>query len=132
MAESKPFSVIVHPYPSRGVRHACVYELGSSSARNALVFVGGLGDGPQTVPYIRTVAAKIEAATGLSYSVFEVRIRSSFTGFSWNSLANDVEDISDAVKYLRSIGKEKIVLMGHSTGSQVGTNSTGSISIYPL
>lgn len=121
MAESKPFPVTVHPYPSRGVRHACLYELGSSSARNALLFVGGLGDGPHTVPYIRTVAARAEAATGLSYSVFEARIRSSFSGFGWNSLANDVEDISDAVKYLRSIGKDKIVLMGHSTGCQVGT-----------
>lgn len=118
MAESKPFSVTVHPYPSKGVRHACVYELGSSSARNALVFTGGLGDGPHTVPYIRTVASKIEAAEGLSYSVFEMRIRSSFSGFGWNCLANDVEDISAAVKYLRGFGKEKIVLMGHSTGSQ--------------
>lgn len=123
MAESKPFPVTVHPYPSRAVRDACLYELGSSSACNALLFVGGLGDGPHTVPYIRKVAAKAGAATGLSYSVFETRIRSSFSGFGWNSLANDVEDISDAVKYLRSIGKDKIVLMGHSTGSQVGTAS---------
>ncbi|KUI64959.1 UPF0613 protein PB24D3.06c [Cytospora mali] len=118
MADSKPFSVTVHPYPSKGVRHACLYELGSSSARNALVFIGGLGDGPHTVPYIKTVAAKIEATQGLSYSVFEIRIRSSFSGFGWSSLTNDVEDISDAVKYLRGIGKEKVVLMGHSTGSQ--------------
>lgn len=124
MADSKPFSVKVHPYPSKEVRQACAYELGSSSSRNALLFVGGLGDGPHTVPYIRTVAAKIEATTSLSYSVFEIRIRSSFSGFGWTSLANDVEDISAAVKYLRSIGKEKIVLMGHSTGSQVRTNSS--------
>lgn len=115
---SKPFSVTVHPYPSK-VKHACAYELGSSQARNALIFVGGLGDGPHTVPYIRTVAAKIEADTGLSYSVFEIRIRSSFCGFGWNNLAKDVQDISSLVKYLRGIGKEKVVLMGHSTGSQV-------------
>ncbi|KAI3394082.1 hypothetical protein diail_3258 [Diaporthe ilicicola] len=113
-----PFSVTVHPYPSPKVKHACAYELGSSSARNALVFVGGLGDGPHTVPYIRTVASKIEADTGLSYSVFELRIRSSFCGFGWNNLAKDVQDISALVKYLRGIGKEKVVLMGHSTGSQ--------------
>ncbi|KAK7742136.1 hypothetical protein SLS53_004722 [Cytospora paraplurivora] len=118
MADSKPFPVTVHPYTSKVFRNAALYELGSSSARNTLLFVGGLGDGPHTVPYIRTVAAKIEAAEDLSYSVFEIRIRSSFSGFGWNSLANDVEDISAAVKYLRSIGKEKVVLMGHSTGSQ--------------
>lgn len=119
MADSKPFPVTVHPYTSKVFRNAALYELGSSSARNTLLFVGGLGDGPHTVPYIRTVAAKIEAADDLSYSVFEIRIRSSFSGFGWNSLATDVEDISAAVKYLRSIGKEKVVLMGHSTGSQV-------------
>lgn len=123
MADSnnKPFPVTVHPYPSTGVKHACAYELGlgPSSARNALVFIGGLTDGPQTVPYIRTVAAKIEATTGLSYSVFEIRIRSSFSAFGWSSLAEDVEDISAVVKYLRSIGKEKVVLLGHSTGCQV-------------
>lgn len=113
-----PFSVTVHPYPSK-VKHACAYELGSSPARNALIFVGGLGDGPHTVPYIRAVAAKIAADPDLSYSVFEIRIRSSFCGFGWNNLAKDVQDISSLVKYLRGIGKEKVVLMGHSTGSQV-------------
>lgn len=121
MAEikAKSFKVTVHPYPSKGVKHACAYELGSTSASNALVFIGGLTDGPHTVPYIRTVAAKIEAASGLSYSVFEIRIRSSFDGFGWSSLAEDVEDISALVKYLRGMGREKVVLMGHSTGSQV-------------
>lgn len=116
-----PFPVTVHPYPSK-VKHACAYELGSSQARNALIFVGGLGDGPHTVPYIRAVAAKIAADTGLSYSVFEIRLRSSFCGFGWNNLAKDVQDISSLVKYLRGIGKEKVVLMGHSTGSQVCTS----------
>lgn len=112
-----PFTVTVHPYASK-VKHACAYELGSP-AKNALVFIGGLTDGPHTVPYIRTVAAKIEAADDIDYSVFEIRIHSSFDGFGWGSLAQDVEDISAVVKYLRSIGKEKIVLMGHSTGCQV-------------
>ncbi|KAF3769921.1 DUF1749-domain-containing protein [Cryphonectria parasitica EP155] len=117
-SQAAPFSVRVHPYESRGVKHAHAYELGSSSAQNALIFVGGLMDGPHTVPYIRTVAEKIESTTGLNYSVFEIRIRSSFSGFGWASLADDVEDISALVKYLRSIGKEKVVLMGHSTGCQ--------------
>lgn len=112
-----PFTVKVHPYASK-VKHACAYELGLP-AKNALVFIGGLTDGPQTVPYIRTIAARIQTAANIKYSVFEIRIRSSFDGFGWGSLAQDVEDISAVVKYLRSIGKEKIVLMGHSTGSQV-------------
>lgn len=76
-------------------------------------------DGPHTVPYVRKLAAELESTSGLSYSVFEVRIRSSFSGFGWGSLSEDVEDISAAVKYLRGIGKENVVVMGHSTGCQV-------------
>ena len=40
-------------------------------------------------------------------------------GFGTSSLAEDVEDISALVEYLRSIGKKKIILHGHSTGCQV-------------
>ncbi|ODA81222.1 hypothetical protein RJ55_04186 [Drechmeria coniospora] len=94
--------------------------MGEPSSRNALIFIGGLGDGPHTTPYIRTVARHLqsEASKALCYSVFEIRLRSSFIGFGTRSLKEDVEDISAFVKYLRGIGKEKIVLFGHSTGCQ--------------
>ncbi|OAA38594.1 Esterase/lipase superfamily protein [Metarhizium rileyi] len=118
MASHNAFSVIVHPHssPNRG---ACAYEVGYPKSRNALVFIGGLGDGPHTVPYIRTVAKHLET-TGreLDYSVFELRLRSSFIGFGTSSLSNDVDDIAALVKYLRGLGREKIVLFGHSTGCQ--------------
>lgn len=120
MASTNPFPVTVHPYksPTRG---ACAYELGTNVAsKNAIIFIGGLGDGPHTVAYIRTVARHLETAgKELEYSVFEIRLRSSFIGFGTTSLTNDVEDIAALVKYLRGLGKEKIVLFGHSTGSQV-------------
>ncbi|QPH12675.1 hypothetical protein C2857_004945 [Epichloe festucae Fl1] len=122
MASVTPFTVTVHPYesPTPG---ACAYELGSNAAsrksRNAVIFIGGLGDGPHTVPYIRTVARHLET-TGkeLAYSIFEVRLRSAFIGFGTSSLKKDVDDIAALVKYLRGLGKEKIVLFGHSTGCQ--------------
>ncbi|KAG6000047.1 hypothetical protein E4U43_001726 [Claviceps pusilla] len=120
MASNGPFTVTVHPYksPTRG---ACAYELGTHVAstinKNAIIFIGGLGDGPHTVPYIRTVARYLETAgKELAYSVFEIRLRSSFIGFGTSSLKKDVEDIAALVKYLRGLGKEKIVLFGHSTG----------------
>ncbi|KFH41779.1 hypothetical protein ACRE_075000 [Hapsidospora chrysogenum ATCC 11550] len=117
-ATGEPFPVTVHPFPSpkRGGSHA--YELGNTSAKNAVVFIGGLTDGPHTTPYIRTVAKHLENSSSLDYSVFEIRMRSSFIGFGTSSLANDVEDISALVKYLRGRGKERIVLFGHSTGCQ--------------
>ncbi|KND92338.1 hypothetical protein TOPH_03102 [Tolypocladium ophioglossoides CBS 100239] len=112
-----PFPVLAHPYrsPNRGT---CAYEIGNTSSRNAVIFVGGLKDGPHTTPYIRTVAKQLEAASDLSYSVFEIRLRSSFIGFGTSSLKEDVDDISALVKYLRTLSREKIVLFGHSTGCQ--------------
>ncbi|KAG5922874.1 hypothetical protein E4U42_005187 [Claviceps africana] len=124
MVSNVPFSVTVHPYdsPTRG---ACAYEYepgthaASTINRNAVIFIGGLGDGPHTVPYVRAVARYLETAgKKLAYSVFEIRLRSSFVGFGTSSLKNDVEDIAALVRYLRGLGKEKIVLFGHSTGCQ--------------
>lgn len=118
MATNRTFSVTVHPYKSP-TRASCAYEQGDTLSLNALVFIGGLTDGPHTVSYIRTLAKALEERRDLSYSVFEIRMRSSFQGFGTSSLLNDVEDISSLVKYLRSIGRKKIILMGHSTGTQV-------------
>ncbi|KAI1777519.1 DUF1749-domain-containing protein [Hypoxylon cercidicola] len=117
MSPSGTFTTTVHPFESP-TPHACAYEVGLANATNALVFIGGLGDGPHTVPYPRAIAKRLEAEPDLSYSVFEFRLTSSFTGFGFARLADDVADISALVKYLRSIGKQRVVLLGHSTGSQ--------------
>lgn len=129
MPSTKPFPTIVHPFDSPA-GNACAYESGLSDARNSLVFIGGLFDGPNTVPYPRAIARRLESHPELSYSVFEFRLRSSFTGFGFQRLADDVEDTSALVKYLRSIGKEKVVLIGHSTGCQVFTLSFSLYIIY--
>ncbi|KAM5345372.1 hypothetical protein ACJ41O_011234 [Fusarium nematophilum] len=117
MAPSGPFSVVVHPFDSP-TRASCAYEIGPTAARNAIIFIGGLTDGPHTIPYTRLLAQELENAKELSYSCFEIRMRSSFTGFGTSSLSNDAEDISALVKYLRGTGKERIVLFGSSTGCQ--------------
>lgn len=118
MDSSGPFPLLAHPYRSP-IGGTCAYEMGNTASKNALVFIGGLKDGPHTTPYIRTVARRLEKTPELNFSVFETRLRSSFDGFGRSSLANDVQDISALVKYLRSIGREKIILFGHSTGCQV-------------
>ncbi|KAI1131543.1 hypothetical protein F5Y10DRAFT_233504 [Nemania abortiva] len=117
MSPPNTFTTTVHPFPSP-TSHACAYEIGPQNAKNALVFIGGLGDGPHTVPYPRAIAKRLEETSGLSYSVFEFRLKSSFNGFGFARLADDVADIAALVKYLRGIGKGRIVLMGHSTGCQ--------------
>ncbi|KOS18980.1 UPF0613 protein [Escovopsis weberi] len=112
-----PFAVLAHPYRSP-TRASCAYETGNTSSKNAIIFIGGLRDGPHTIPYIRSISRRLEEETDLSYSVFEIRMRSSFEGFGISTLQDDVQDISALVKYLRSMGREKIVLFGHSTGCQ--------------
>lgn len=112
-ASSAPFQVTVHPFPSP-TNGACAYEQGEASAKNALVFIGGLTAGPHVKNL--TFLADVLRQLSLSFSLWEFRMRSSYTGFGYSSLANDVEDTAALVRYLRGRGKEKIVLMGLSTG----------------
>lgn len=118
---AKTFPTTVHRFESP-TPHNTAFETGPTDAKNALVFIGGLGDGPFTVYYPRGISAafsKQQNAADLSYSLFEFRLSSSYTQFGFKRLSDDVADISAIVRYLRSIGKQKIVLMGHSTGTQV-------------
>lgn len=120
MDRPKPYPVLVHHFRST-TPGARAYEHGDAASRNAVVFIGGLGDGPHTVPYVKPVADRLRTgdAVALSYSLFEIRMASSFGGYGCSSLADDVADISALVEYLRGLGKEKVVLFGHSTGCQV-------------
>ncbi|KAI0532892.1 hypothetical protein GGR58DRAFT_146495 [Xylaria digitata] len=117
MSAPSTFTTTVHLFPSP-TAHACAYEIGPQNAKNSLVFVGGLGDGPHTVPYTRAIAKRLGGDPNLSYSVFEFRLKSSYSAFGFARLIDDVADITALVKYLRSIGKERVILMGHSTGCQ--------------
>ena len=122
------FPCIVHPFPSE-TPGSCAYETGNPAAKNALVFIGGLGDGPHTMAYVRKVSNRLAtAAARLDYSVFEVRARSSFTGWGLTDLSSDVSDLRSLVQYLRAVGRQKIVFFGHSTGCQVGLCTKGPMT----
>lgn len=114
-----PFLTKVHYYDSP-TKHSTAYESGTLDSPNVIVAIGGLGDGPHTVPYFHDLATRLDAASGgPEYAVFQIRMKSSFVGFGTSTLVEDVAHISALVKYLRRAGKEKIILLGHSTGSQV-------------
>lgn len=122
----QPFPVMVHPFHSDTINHACLYELvppaawSSSPKKNALLFIGGLGDGPHTVPMIRSVAEEMHERKLRDWSVFEIRLSSSFNQWGFSDLDSDAKEIGEAVKHLKGkMGKAKVVLMGHSTGCQV-------------
>lgn len=117
---SSPFTVRVHPFASP-TPHSCAYEYGATGhSENALVYIGGLTGGPQTTDLVLKIAKDLEMraeSDTVKYSVFEFRMRSSYTGFGYSSLKNDVEDLAALVTYLREAGMwRKVVLMGSSTG----------------
>ncbi|KAH6624815.1 hypothetical protein B0J18DRAFT_429397 [Chaetomium sp. MPI-SDFR-AT-0129] len=138
MSLPPPFTVTVHNYhpspPNNNLVQTYEYIFPSTNPtnpnppvtptpQNALVFIGGLGDGPHTIPYIRHIAKHL-SATASGWTVFEARLSSVFTGFGYGSLERDAGELRDLVKYLRrgrgdgEKGFGKVVLMGHSTGCQ--------------
>jgi pimeloyl-ACP methyl ester carboxylesterase len=92
---------------------------------DSLIFVGGLTDGFCTVPYVSKLA---QALANTEWSVFSVLLSSSYGGWGVGSLDRDVEELGQCVRFIRDLKASrqpgaptkggKIVLMGHSTGSQ--------------
>lgn len=122
---SSPFVVTVRPFTSP-TPSSCAYERGNTSSRNAIVFIGGLTSGPHTSPQMEHLIQALQDEPELSYSFWEFRMRSSYTGFGYSSLANDAEDIAAHVKYLEDLGKERVVLLGSSTGISLVVNDANN------
>lgn len=86
----------------------------NSSDRDTLLFMGGLGEGFTTVPYVSGLADALE-----DWSVVEVLTTSSYYGWGMGSLKRDVEELSQAVAYIKQIRPHgRVVLLGHSTGNE--------------
>jgi pimeloyl-ACP methyl ester carboxylesterase len=109
------FSVTVHPFIS-STPYSRAYESGDPSSPNALIWIGGLTSGPHTTPQVDPLVQALTYNRGLQYSFWEFRMRSSYSGPGHSSLANDAQDLAALVRYLKAIGKDKIVLLGSSTG----------------
>ena len=91
-----------------------------ATIHNTILFLGGLGDGLMHPHYPSTLAAKLPP----TWSIAEVLLSSSYSGWATSSLAKDATELARAVSYFRSLpgraaGSGRIVLMGHSTGSQI-------------
>ncbi|OKL63134.1 hypothetical protein UA08_01623 [Talaromyces atroroseus] len=93
---------------------------------HSLIFVGGLGDGLTTVPFLKDIAAALEPT---QWSLFSFILSSSYESWGFGRLGQDAEDIAQCVEYISEYKKalsqasqtaraRKVVIMGHSTGSQ--------------
>ena len=92
---------------------------------NSLIFIGGLGDGLATTSY---TADLVRALAPTTWSLFTLTLTSSYQGWGLGHLDRDTTEIAQCVQYIQSYKRSqippsgssagKIVLMGHSTGSQ--------------
>ncbi|KAG1111892.1 hypothetical protein G6F42_014897 [Rhizopus arrhizus] len=88
----------------------------SPSSDKTVVFIGGLGDGFNAVPFLAPLYKSISA---LGWSLTQVQLSSSVGGFGTSNLQTDCKELDTLVEYLKSKRQKKqIVFIGHSTGSQ--------------
>lgn len=99
------------------------FEFTNSSIQqpHSILFVGGLGDGLATTSYLADV---VRGVLPTSWSLFTLNLTSSYNGWGQGHLDRDTDEIAKCIQYIQEYKKEKygqgskIVLMGHSTGSQ--------------
>lgn len=88
----------------------------SGRHKKHVILIGGLGDGLLPVPYTTVLSEALDAK---GWSLVQVLLSSSYTGFGYSSLRQDVQEISNLLHYLTEVeGSEGIGLVGHSTGCQ--------------
>lgn len=96
------------------------YTRGAIRKPHTLIFVGGLGDGLGTVEYLGDI---VRALDPTEWTVFSLILSSSYGGWGMGRLGQDIDEIAHTVNYVREYktplyGTGKVVVMGHSTGSQ--------------
>ncbi|KAL2812446.1 DUF1749-domain-containing protein [Aspergillus cavernicola] len=119
-----PCPGILHEYAERLV----AFEYSSSTNHtkpHTLLFIAGLGDGLGTVDYLTDIVAALEDT---EWSVFSPILSSAYGGWGMSGLGKDIDEIAQCVQYIErykhasiadtAAGPGKIVIMGHSTGSQ--------------
>jgi triacylglycerol esterase/lipase EstA (alpha/beta hydrolase family) len=109
------------PSSTPGVLHhvapVSAFEITSTtsvSTPNLLLWIGGLTDTYHSVSYVYTLASALPS----SWSLAQVNLSSAGSGWGIASLDQDVNELSSLIAHFRTQGKQKVVIMGHSTGCQ--------------
>ncbi|KAL1307030.1 hypothetical protein AAFC00_005655 [Neodothiora populina] len=96
------------------------YTSGTVRKPHSVLFVGGLGDGLATTSYTADLVRALELS---GWSLFTLTLTSSYQSWGLGHLDRDADEIAQCLRYIRDyksskFGDGKIVLFGHSTGSQ--------------
>ncbi|KAI8348930.1 hypothetical protein B0O80DRAFT_501639 [Mortierella sp. GBAus27b] len=94
-----------------------MFESGPENSSGSVVFVPGLLDGYNALPYLPLLAKTI--AEHFGYSLIQVMLSSSHKGYGTSSLQEDVRELDVLFTFLREErAKTRLFFVGHSTGCQ--------------
>ncbi|KAK6069335.1 UPF0613 protein PB24D3.06c 2 [Seiridium cupressi] len=97
------------------------YTSHATSQPHSIIFVGGLSDGLGTSSFTSDI---VEALQGTRWSFFTLNLTSSYQSWGLGHLDRDTDEIAQCIRYVMEYktaifgGDAKVVLVGHSTGSQ--------------
>ncbi|CAO3660064.1 hypothetical protein G6F70_007128 [Rhizopus microsporus] len=91
------------------------FESGPRDSGKTVVFIGGLGDGFNNVPFLFPL---YQTLASIGWSLTQVQLSSTFNGYGTTNLRTDAKELDQLIGVLKQRGKKSIVLLGHSTGSQ--------------
>ncbi|KAJ3495718.1 hypothetical protein NLG97_g3187 [Lecanicillium saksenae] len=92
---------------------------------HSVLFIGGLGDGLATSSYTADI---VHALQSTKWSFFTLNLSSSHSQWGLGHLNRDTQEIAQCVEYIKDYKsakygeQNKLVIMGHSTGSQCVLN----------
>ncbi|KAI9648916.1 hypothetical protein NHQ30_001482 [Ciborinia camelliae] len=97
------------------------YTSGTIAKPHSLLFIGGLGDGLATTSFMADIVTALQPTP---WSLFSLNLSSSYAQWGTSHLDRDSDEIAECLRYIQEYKSAqyqngKIVLMGHSTGSQV-------------
>jgi len=102
-------------FPYSQSANLCAFDSNVKSD-SSLVFIHGITEGFLSIPLLPPLTkalSDMELA-----SVIQLIMRSSYSGYGVTSLDTDVRDLVDLLNELKIRGKKRIILCGHSTGTQ--------------
>ncbi|KAI8992368.1 hypothetical protein BDB01DRAFT_738314 [Pilobolus umbonatus] len=96
--------------------HLSAFQSSLGTSTKTVVFIGGLGDGFNAVPYLKPLE---NALAQLGWSLTQVQLSSSYNGYGTSNLQKDCHELDLLIHHLKlQRGIQSIVFLGHSTGSQ--------------
>ncbi|KAI9594605.1 hypothetical protein BDF19DRAFT_496784 [Syncephalis fuscata] len=91
------------------------FHSGPVKTPNALILLPGVTEGQLSLPWAGPLSA---AAAQRGWSTVHPTLSSSYNGFGTGSLKRDIGELDLLVEHLIKQGKKRILMIGHSTGSQ--------------